>query len=154
MEKPYFRVGVGAVLYDHSKHIYCFERSDKPELWQFPQGGVDAGESYEAALWRELFEETALTRDQIATMTPFPHWTLYEYPATLRTETKSVVGQVHRWYFLKLQPGCTPDLTVADDDEFRAWQTMSMSDFLKLPTHDFKLPVYHSLAQFYQSDIM
>jgi len=150
MDKPYFRIGVGMILYDATGHIYCFERSDKTGVWQFPQGGVDAGETYEDTLWRELKEETGLHESAIMTITPFPEWTLYEYPSLLRTETKTVVGQAHRWFFLKLKPHHLPDLAKATDQEFTAWQALTMDEFLALKSHDFKLPVYQILAQFFK----
>ncbi len=148
-DKPRFRVGVGAVLYTDTGHILVFNRTDNPALWQFPQGGMDAGESYEDTLWRELYEETAISKDMIESVTPYPDWTLYEYPPHLHTEMGSVLGQVHRWYFLRLKTGTTPDLEAATDKEFSNWQTMSMVDFLTLQSHEFKLPVYHQLAAFY-----
>lgn len=152
--KPYFRVGVGAILYNDNNEILCFARTDKPTVWQFPQGGVDVAESFMDALWREVFEETTITKDMIETVTPYPEWTLYEYPEKLREETRNVFDQVHRWYFLKLKDDYQPDLDKAIDKEFSTWQTMSMSDFLDLPSHDFKLPVYKQLANFFQKHVL
>lgn len=152
-DKPYFRVGVGALLYYASGEIICFRRADKPDLWQFPQGGVDAEESYEDTLWRELYEETALTRDSINSVRPYPDWTLYEYPPALQPETGSIVGQVHRWYFLELQTDATPDLDRAADKEFSDWKCLRVADFLALPGHDFKLPMYKKLAHYFQNSM-
>jgi len=148
-DKPRFRPGVGIILYHADDSIVAFQRTDNSALWQFPQGGMDANESYEDTLWRELYEETAMTEDMIESVTPYPDWTLYEYPPHLRAEMGNVLGQVHRWYFLKIQPGQRPSLETAADKEFANWQTMTMVDFLTLPSHDFKLPVYHQLAAFY-----
>jgi len=152
--KPYFRVGIAAVLHNKHNEVTCFARTDKPEIWQFPQGGVDKTESFEDALWREIYEETAVTAAMIDVVTPYPNWTLYEYPEALKNETKDVLGQVHRWYFLKLKDDCQPDLDKAVDKEFSAWQTISMTDFLALPNHDFKLPVYNQLSDFYQKHVL
>lgn len=152
--KPYFRIGVGIVLYQTNNEVLCFQRVDKPAIWQFPQGGMDAGEEYKVALWRELYEETAITEEMIEKITEFPDWTMYEYPNQLRNETGAVVGQLHRWYFLKLKPHCAPNLEQAADKEFSAWQVMSMDDFIAIPTHDFKLPIYLKLAGYFESEIM
>ncbi len=151
---PYFRVGVGVILYGPAGKIICFNRTDNRAVWQFPQGGADAGETYDAALWRELYEETAVTKDMIESVTPYPDWTLYEYPPHLRAEMGSVVGQAHRWYFLELAPDAEPQLDSALDEEFCAWKHITMTDFLTLPNHDFKLPVYHQLADFYQKNVL
>lgn len=154
MEKPYFRVGVGIILYDSQGDVLCFQRADNPSLWQFPQGGVDAGETYEATLWRELFEETAIPKEMIVATQEYPDWTLYEYPKRLHHQTGAMAGQVHRWYFLEIKPGGAPNLEVAADKEFVAWQTLTMSDFLALPGHDFKLPVYEKLADYYKKQLV
>lgn len=153
-EKPYFRVGVGAVLYNNKNEILCFARTDQPTIWQFPQGGVDKNEDYEQTLWRELFEETAITKSMISDVTEYPEWTMYEYPPIQREETKHVVGQAHRWYFLKIKSDCQPNLDEAIDKEFCTWQTLTMTDFLNIPTHDFKLNTYHSLADFFATHII
>jgi putative (di)nucleoside polyphosphate hydrolase len=38
------------------------ERIEAEGVWQFPQGGVEDGESREEAMWRELTEELGLHR--------------------------------------------------------------------------------------------
>lgn len=35
----------------------CWQNGWGQDAWQFPQGGVDKGESAEQALFRELYEE-------------------------------------------------------------------------------------------------
>ncbi len=53
-----YRKCVAIVIYDSiNKLCLVGERSDKSGAWQFPQGGVDAGESFIEAAKRELFEE-------------------------------------------------------------------------------------------------
>ena len=60
---------VGAVLCDdlaRPTHFLAARRSYPPELaglWEFPGGKVDAGESREAALHRELAEELHITAE-------------------------------------------------------------------------------------------
>lgn len=47
-----------AVIYDDSnKKVLILQRRDVP-IWVFPGGGIDAGESPEEAIVREVFEET------------------------------------------------------------------------------------------------
>jgi putative (di)nucleoside polyphosphate hydrolase len=148
-----FRAGVGSVLYTAEYSILCFSRADCASIWQFPQGGMDYGEQPTDTLWRELYEETAITRNMIDTITPYPNWTLYEYPPALQSET-SVVGQVHRWFFLRLKSGYFPNLAHATDKEFIEWNIMTFDDFLKIPSHDFKLSVYTELADFFSTTIL
>jgi len=52
-----YQPNVAAILRDVRGRILVCERLDPRGAWQFPQGGVDAGETCEQALWRELWEE-------------------------------------------------------------------------------------------------
>lgn len=55
-----FRPNVAAIIQDQAGLVLICERTDHPGSWQFPQGGVDPGETSEAALPRELREEISL----------------------------------------------------------------------------------------------
>lgn len=58
-----YRPNVAAIIQNRSGLVLIGRRSDFASSWQFPQGGVDAGESAEAAVRREIFEEVALSPD-------------------------------------------------------------------------------------------
>jgi putative (di)nucleoside polyphosphate hydrolase len=55
-----YRLNVAAILRNGAGKILIGERQDRPGAWQFPQGGVDEGETLEQALKRELMEEISL----------------------------------------------------------------------------------------------
>ena len=59
-----FRLNVAAVLRDTHGRILICERLGRKGSWQFPQGGVDPGETLEGALARELYEEIGVTPEQ------------------------------------------------------------------------------------------
>ena len=54
------RPNVALVLRRADGRILLAERADTEGAWQFPQGGVDAGETMEEALEREMREELCL----------------------------------------------------------------------------------------------
>jgi putative (di)nucleoside polyphosphate hydrolase len=55
------RSGVGIVLLNKDNKVFVAKRIDNPKnFWQMPQGGVDVGEDYLAAAYRELEEETSI----------------------------------------------------------------------------------------------
>lgn len=56
-----YRPNVGIVLFNHQGLTLVGERLDNKGSWQYPQGGVDAGEDEDAAACRELHEEVGIT---------------------------------------------------------------------------------------------
>jgi putative (di)nucleoside polyphosphate hydrolase len=60
MSSPRYRSNVAAIIQAADQKILIGERSDVPDAWQFPQGGVRKGESALEALFRELREEVSL----------------------------------------------------------------------------------------------
>ena len=52
-----YRENVAAILRNAAGQILVCERLGVPDAWQFPQGGVDEGETPEVGLARELWEE-------------------------------------------------------------------------------------------------
>jgi len=56
-----YRLNVAAILRNGAGKILIGERVDRSGAWQFPQGGVDEGETLAEALARELREEISVT---------------------------------------------------------------------------------------------
>lgn len=153
-QNQYFRAGAGTVIYNETGQIALFARTDNPTIWQLQQGGMDAGETIEETLWRELFEETALSPTDIALITKYPDWLQYEYTKELGTRFKdsNCVGQIHQWYFLKLKPGVQIDLALAPDKEFTAVKWETFEYLLALP-EKLKYQVYKTLAQYFAEQL-
>ncbi len=55
-----YRLNVALILEDTTGQILIGERRDIADAWQFPQGGIREGESFEQALHREVQEEILL----------------------------------------------------------------------------------------------
>ena len=52
-----FRLNVGIILSNPSKQLFWGRRLGKKDAWQFPQGGIEGGETPAEALLRELQTE-------------------------------------------------------------------------------------------------
>ena len=60
-QKLPLRLGVGIILLNKKNQVFVGKRRDNPgDKWQMPQGGVESGENFLAAMKRELHEETGI----------------------------------------------------------------------------------------------
>ena len=77
-----YRPNVAAVIlsskYPDKCEFFIAHRSDIKNAWQFPQGGIDEGETPRDALRRELLEEIGC--DKVEVLGEFPEWISYEFP--------------------------------------------------------------------------
>jgi putative (di)nucleoside polyphosphate hydrolase len=151
-QNQYFRAGAGAVIYNDERQIFIFRRNEDRDIWQFPQGGMDPDEAIETTLWRELEEETGLDKESIALVTTYPDWLSYIYPEEMRDSLrdKNCLGQIHRWYFLKIKPGINIDLSKVSHPEFTDFKTINFEDFLK-QNDSLKGDVFRKLAEFFKT---
>lgn len=148
---PYFRAGAGAIIYTETGEIIIFKRSDEAASWQFQQGGMDEGETPERTLWRELYEETGLQKIAFTTVIAYPKWIHYAYPPEIYAQLKrpNTLGQVHRWWFLKLASNVAIDLASAPDQEFSEWKKTTFEEFLPSRVGDWKFEVYKELSDYF-----
>ena len=74
-----YRPNVAAILQRADGRVLIGQRSDYPDSWQLPQGGIDHGESAEEALHREVREEVGSGPERYAiTAQTGPH--RYDFP--------------------------------------------------------------------------
>ena len=60
------RSGVGIVVLNKENKVFVAKRIDNPKnFWQMPQGGIDEGEDFLTAAYRELKEETSITKVEL-----------------------------------------------------------------------------------------
>lgn len=122
-----YRQCVVGVFINNTGKVLVGERSDAPGNWQFPQGGVEAGERPEQAILREMTEE--LGASSIEIIKTASETCRYDFPADLNTKiAHSYRGQEQTWFLLRFQNGFEPT-AVAGDGEFRAfkWTTPDLA---------------------------
>ncbi len=80
-----FRPNVAAIVlsakYPEKCEVFIASRTDVENAWQFPQGGIDEGETSKEALFRELEEEIG-TKD-VEIIAEYPQWVSYEFPPAI-----------------------------------------------------------------------
>lgn len=131
-ERPY-RPCVGIVLANSNGLIFTGERVDTPGAWQMPQGGIDEGETPEAAAIRELEEETGLAPDLVTVEAAHPDWVKYELPPHLIDTLWNgrYRGQTQKWFLIRFDgPDSAIDVT-KHDREFARWRWSSTDEVLR-----------------------
>ncbi len=98
-----FRPNVGIVLANDEGQL-LWARRVRRDGWQFPQGGVDSGETPQQAMYRELHEEVGLLPEQVKLLACTHGWLRYRLPGNLRRteQAPSFVGQKQKWFLLRL----------------------------------------------------
>lgn len=98
-----YRPNVGIVICNSHGRVLWARRFGQ-NCWQFPQGGINADESPEQAMYRELFEEVGLQHQDVRVLACTRHWLRYKLPLRLvRWDTKPVcIGQKQKWFLLQL----------------------------------------------------
>ncbi|MDP4789848.1 MAG: RNA pyrophosphohydrolase [Haliea sp.] len=123
-----FRPNVGIILANDAGQLLWARRIGGRDAWQFPQGGINQGESPEDALYRELNEEVGLLPDAVQVVAETRGWLRYRLPRRfLRKEQKPLcIGQKQKWFLLHLRAG--DDAVCLDANhkpEFDHWQWVS-----------------------------
>lgn len=99
-----FRPNVGIILANDAGQVLWARRVGGRDAWQFPQGGMNPGESPEEAMYRELWEEVGLKEDAVAVQACTRGWLRYRLPRRMlrRQEGSPFVGQKQKWFLLRM----------------------------------------------------
>ena len=141
------RSGVGIVVLNQNNKIFVAKRIDNPRnFWQMPQGGIDAGEDFLSAAYRELEEETSITKVDL--IKEFDGFTTYELPDNLlgiiwRGKYK---GQKQKWFLMRYTGNDNEINIQTKKPEFLEWKWIDVEALTDVVV-DFKLHVYKELQK-------
>jgi len=140
-----YRFNVGIVIINDKNQVFWAKRTKK-NAWQFPQGGIKKGEKAEQAMYRELKEETGITRNYVRVLGRTEDWLYYDVPNSfIKLENRKVYkGQKQIWFLLKFE-GKFENIDIPEENgaEFDSWMWIDYADPPKLVV-DFKKKVYTS----------
>jgi putative (di)nucleoside polyphosphate hydrolase len=123
----HYRKNVAMVIADGKGKVLLAKRCDGAG-WQFPQGGVEADEDCEQALYRELYEEVGLQPRHVLLVASTANYLRYIVPKHLRRvrSLSGFSGQRQRWFLLRmLADNDAVDLNLSATPEFDDWHWVS-----------------------------
>ena len=149
-----YRPNVAAVIlserYPEICEFFIAKRNDIKHskcIWQFPQGGIDNGESPTDALYRELNEEIG-TKD-IEILAQYPEWLKYDFPkGNIQSKMYPFKGQMQRYFLVKLKPDAKINLAT-EVPEFIAYKFVSFDEVL-LNVVYFKRRIYKKVLEHFK----
>lgn len=142
-----FRPNVAALMTRADGSLLICERWQVPGAWQFPQGGVDPGESPEEALFREVREEIGFSSKHYEVLEARGGYR-YLYPEQVRKKKvrkHGCAGQEQDYFLCLLKDGAPEVDTAQRPREFGAhrWILPEEFDLDWLP--EFKKEVYREV---------
>jgi len=141
------RNGVGIVVLNKENKVFVAKRIDNPgNFWQMPQGGIDDGEDFLTAAYRELYEETSIKKVEL--IKELNGILTYELPDHLLgiIWKGKYKGQKQKWFLMRYM-GKDEEINInTKKPEFLEWKWVeidAITDFVV----DFKLQVYKDLKK-------
>jgi putative (di)nucleoside polyphosphate hydrolase len=142
-----YRRCAGAIVFNKEGRVFLGKRIGVDGAWQFPQGGIEDGESIEKASQRELFEETGISSVTLIHSETTP--IRYSFPKIIKENLakkgRDFAGQ-DIFFSLFYFNGNDDEINLlADEQEFDEYKWESF-DFAINNIIDFKKDVYVSIA--------
>jgi putative (di)nucleoside polyphosphate hydrolase len=146
-----YRANVGIIIFNDYGQLFWARRIGQ-DAWQFPQGGIAYAESPEQAVYRELCEETGLTKKDVQIVAQTQGWLRYNLPEHLvrRYKHPVCIGQKQKWFMLRL---LTTDESISFNHnmrpEFDIWKWTDYWTPLG-EVISFKQEVYRQALEFFE----
>ncbi len=101
-----FRKGVAALILNKNNEVVVFQRADYPISWHGPEGGMEPNETPIEALYREVYEEIGLKKEDYSVLKESKNFIRYTFPQGIKKDIANL-GQEKKFFLLKLNKDCT-----------------------------------------------
>jgi putative (di)nucleoside polyphosphate hydrolase len=149
--KKVYRPNVAAVIlspkYPLECKIFIANRNDmRNSVWQFPQGGIDDGETPQDALFRELSEE--IGTDEVEIIAEYPQWLSYDFPNRISKKMYPFDGQKQKYFLVKLKTDAVINLDTKEP-EFMEYKFLPYEKVLDDISY-MKKPIYKKVLEYFK----
>ena len=149
-DRRLYRPCVGVMLVNAEGRAFVGKRIDNKEgdWWQMPQGGVDDGEDLEAAMIRELAEETGARPRHLEVVAQLEEELFYDLPPELQGKLwgGKYVGQRQSWFLVRFTGEDSDiDLDAHEHPEFCEWKWVD-PELLPDMIVPFKREIYRAIV--------
>jgi putative (di)nucleoside polyphosphate hydrolase len=141
------RSGVGIVVLNQDNDVFVAKRIDNQKnFWQMPQGGVEDGEDYLTAAYRELEEETSIKNVDL--IKELDGLISYELPKNLLGVIwkGKYRGQEQKWFVMRFLGNDNEINIKTKNPEFCEWKWINLDRITDLVV-EFKLHVYENVKK-------
>ena len=141
------RSGVGIVVLNKDNKVFVAKRIDNPKkFWQMPQGGVNKGEDFLTAAYRELKEETNIK--SVKLVKELEELITYELPPYLLgiIWKGKYKGQKQKWFVMKFIGDDSEINIKTKHPEFLEWKWIELNHITDVVVN-FKLNVYKKVKE-------
>lgn len=149
-----YRKNAGIIVCNNQGKVLSCQRVENYDFnWQFPQGGIEEGESPLEAAYRELKEETGLVNVKL--ICQYPHPLKYKFSEEVIEKFKKLgrknIGQEQFWT-LFLHLGTDDEInfkTNPQEIELQAFEWIEIEDAPKRVV-EFKKEVYEKVCAYFK----
>lgn len=151
-DKKNYRPNVAAIVlsakYPEKCEVFIASRTDVENAWQFPQGGIDKGETPHEALYRELEEEIGTREVEI--IAEYPEWVSYNFPPAIAKKMYPFDGQIQKYYLVKLKKGAKININteIPEFSDYKFVPTKNIYDYITF----FKRTVYKQVLKYFRNE--
>ena len=144
---PSYRPNVALLLLNRDDYLLICERIKIDGAWQFPQGGMDEGETPLQTLHREVEEEVGLPPECYEVLESREGYR-YLYPEGVKKKKKGPFdGQTQTYFLCRLKDGAPPINVDQEPREFSSHTWVSPAQFELQWLPEFKWEVYRKVMR-------